>query len=147
MESPCICHWKNGKHFLPCHVIPLSAQQVLSALPQHHSPPTNPTPSAAMDWLTTHKCVLPEGVEVSEGLVLTCHAGPAAGHGPDAVAHDVCTSAGGRCVVTHDGFYRIAAVAVAFGAVLMLWLQRVLPRLEQLPLSSWRGARPAAKSH
>lgn len=85
-------------------------------------------------------CQLPGGLD-DAGLApeahAACAAAPAAAAAPD--MHNACTAAGGSCVVAVDGFYRLSAVAVVAGAVLMVWLQRVLPALERLPLSAWRG--------
>lgn len=101
-----------------------------------------------MDWLTVREC-RPVGGEGLGGWDPTpaaraaCRHGFTAGGG-DAVGavHGACTEAGGACELVADGFYRLSVLAVLLGLGMMLWLQRVLPRLEALPLSAWRSRRP-----
>lgn len=85
---------------------------------------------AAMDALTLRKCV-------GGGVAAAC--GPASAGG---AADGACVEAGGRCVVGRDGFYVLSALSVALGAGILVWLHRVLPRLEQLPPSAWRAPLP-----
>ena len=47
-----------------------------------------------------------------------------------------------QCKLVRDGFYPLAALAVACGAGILLWLQRVLPQLEALPLTAWHARAP-----
>jgi hypothetical protein len=96
-----------------------------------------------MDWLTTRECQAASSSAEARLLAPELHAGCQQGGPIGGQQHNVCTEAGGSCVVLHDGFYRLSALAVVAGAAMLLWLQRVLPRLERLPLSAWRSRRPA----
>lgn len=85
---------------------------------------------AAVDLLTARTCV---GVDPT----LSAHACPrsrTAGR-----ADNACTRAGGECAVARDGYYMLSYGAVAFGALLFLWLRRAMPRLEALPLDQWHA--------
>ncbi len=85
---------------------------------------------AAVDFLTARTCV---GVDPT----LSAHACP---HSRTAGrADNACTRAGGECAVSRDGYYMLSYGAVAFGALLFLWLRRVMPRLEALPLDQWHA--------
>ena len=100
-----------------------------------------------MDWLTVRQCVpaggeqLPGGWDPSPEAHTACRQGFTAAGAAEAGAGGACAAAGGVCAVAVDGFYRLSAAAVLGGVFLMLWLQRVLPRLEVLPLSAWRSQR------
>ena len=52
---------------------------------------------------------------------------------------NACTAAGGKCAVWRDGFYMLSGLMICVGAALFLWLRRLLPRLEALPLDQWRA--------
>ena len=52
---------------------------------------------------------------------------------------DPCADSGGECVVHRDGFYLLSGCMICVGAALFLWLRRLLPRLEALPLEAWRA--------
>lgn len=94
---------------------------------------------AAMDWMTVRQCrpLSPE-VPLPPLAHEACRSGftAASSGGGD---NNACTAAGGECAVVSDGFYRLSALFVVSGLVLMLWLQRVLPQLQRLPLAAWRS--------
>jgi hypothetical protein len=50
-----------------------------------------------------------------------------------------CAAAGGTCVVLRDGFYVLSGLMICVGAAAFLWLRRLLPRLEALPIEAWRA--------
>lgn len=50
-----------------------------------------------------------------------------------------CTEGGGVCHTIRDGFYVTSFTALALGLPLFMHFRRALPRLEALPLDSWRS--------
>ena len=56
-----------------------------------------------------------------------------------AKGENACVAAGGQCVMLRDGYYQLSYVMIAIGICLGLWYRRLLPRLEALPLESWRA--------
>ncbi len=56
-----------------------------------------------------------------------------------AKGENACIAAGGQCVMLHDGYYQLSYIMIALGVCLGLWYRRLLPRLEALPLESWRA--------
>ncbi|KAK9804906.1 hypothetical protein WJX72_011247 [[Myrmecia] bisecta] len=85
---------------------------------------------ALMDVLTKREC---QGAKPG----LDQFACPVSHH--QAKEDNVCTDAGGQCVVVRDGYYPLSYAMVLLGLGLMLHFQRSLPRLERLPLESWRA--------
>ena len=63
----------------------------------------------------------------------------------EAQGSNVCTNAGGSCVLVFDGFYPLSFVMILAGALLSLHYGRAMPELEALPRTQWRA--PAGKSH
>lgn len=50
-----------------------------------------------------------------------------------------CTDGGGVCHTIRDGFFITSFTALALGLPLFIHFRRALPRLEALPLDSWRS--------
>jgi hypothetical protein len=55
----------------------------------------------------------------------------------------VAADAGGVCSLDQDGFYYISYTMIVVGLLIGLWLMRVFPRLDKLPLERWR-AKPSS---
>lgn len=51
---------------------------------------------------------------------------------------NACTALGGKCIMVRDGFYPLAYGLAAAGLCMGLVFQKVLPRLEALPIEVWR---------
>lgn len=82
-----------------------------------------------MDILTERRC---HGL--AEDLPITsCPRSGTAAAGANA-----CTALGGTCVRIRDGFYPLAYGLAFMGLCMGLVFQRVLPKLEALPLEVWR---------
>ena len=54
---------------------------------------------------------------------------------------NACVAAGGHCELARDGYYLLSYVMIAFGVLLGLWYRVLLPKLEALPLGSWRASK------
>ena len=61
--------------------------------------------------------------------------------GMQAAADNACVDVGGSCTLARDGFYLLSYTMVACGIAMGVWYMRLLPRLETLPLSSWRASK------
>lgn len=102
-------------------------------------PLLSPISILAMDALTRRECVDAKTGVIIEGLPEDVCPPSAAAHSHAAKSHQICLDAGGACSVLLDGFYPVATVSVVLGAVVLLWLRGVLPRLDELPVSSWHA--------
>ena len=85
-----------------------------------------------MDELTTTQCISAD--EQSTPLPIPCSVKKPA-EGSDV---SECSQAGGECTVLNDGFFTLSYGLLFMGVCLAVLYSRFLPRLQSLPLSSWR---------
>jgi hypothetical protein len=50
-----------------------------------------------------------------------------------------CSKFGGRCRTVRDGFYVTSYIALGLGVPMYVYFRKALPRIEALPLDSWRS--------
>ncbi|XP_069115079.1 acetyl-coenzyme A transporter 1-like [Argopecten irradians] len=65
-----------------------------------------------------------------------CQGGP--GYCEDSTESEACTSGGGKCVITTDGYFIESIVCVVIGFLWLLWRRRKLHQLDSLPQSAWK---------
>lgn len=82
-----------------------------------------------MDRLTVRSCEL-NGIW---SLEWTCPS-----RKDQALSSNPCTNAGGVCLITTDGFFRLSYVLIFVGAVLGPIFSGTLRKLQKLPLEAWR---------
>ena len=82
-----------------------------------------------MDFLTFRSC---------KGLAENLPAASCPRSGSASAGVNACTALGGECIVSTDGFYPLAYGLAVAGLLMGLVFQRVLPRLEALPVEVWR---------
>ena len=85
-----------------------------------------------MDRLTQRRCFASEG-ELGMLLDAVCPPGK-----PVPGEETPCSLAGGECRMTQDGFFPLSYGLLVMGVALAFVYRVYMPRLEALPLRSWR---------
>lgn len=78
-----------------------------------------------IDWLTFTSCSGIDGVDAEK----SCKRNN---------TEDWCAKAGGKCLVTLDGYYIETAVCILLGIAWYLWGRREIHRIQSAPSKAWR---------
>ncbi|PVV02566.1 hypothetical protein BB560_002977 [Smittium megazygosporum] len=81
----------------------------------------------SVDWFTKSQC----SVLNSDGNPFSC--------ATTEVGKELCSSLGGRCIISRDGYYTISIVCISLSLInFMFFIRHTVKRLERLPLKAWR---------